>query len=69
MIALDQTRIGAILLLPVTLLLGEVISSKSSLQQAKKIFFSMFTVAILTPSLFVWSYELHLVGWGNLLLK
>lgn len=39
MITLDQTRIGAILILPITLQLGEAISRKSSTKQLKTIFF------------------------------
>jgi hypothetical protein len=69
MIALDQTRIGAILILPLTLLLGEKIASKCSPQQTQNFFRSSFLVALLTPPVFVWSYQLHLVGWDNLLLR
>lgn len=68
MIALDQTRIGAILILPLTLVLGEKIADKCSFQQSENFLRASLFLALFTPPVFVWSYQLHLIGWNNLLL-
>jgi uncharacterized membrane protein YozB (DUF420 family) len=69
MIALDQTRIGAILILPISLLLSEEVSQNSSIQQSRKLSRLLILFAFLTPPIFVWSYKLHLIGWDNLRLN
>ena len=67
-LALDQTRVGAILLIPICLHLGRKISQIANPEQILCITFILLAVRISSPSIFVWAGVIHGSGWSNLLL-
>ena len=68
-LALDQTRVGAILLIPICLHLGRKISQIANPEQVLWITFILLAVRISSPSIFVWAGVIHGSGWSNLLLR
>jgi hypothetical protein len=69
LISLDQTRIGAIHILPLCFVLSERIAVFAPLDSVRKIRALLIATTLLSPPFFVWSSTIHTVGWGNLLLR
>lgn len=69
LISLDQTRIGAIHILPLCFVLSERIAVFAPPNSVRKIRALLIATTLVFPPFFVWSSTIHRAGWGNLLLR
>lgn len=69
LISLDQTRIGAIHIFPLCLVLSEKISLIAPAESIRKVQVLLVVTTLVFPAFFIWSSSIHYAGWANLSLQ